>query len=226
MTASEHTSLPLAQLFKLSPEWDISAYSTPSQEYLIVTDCPHLMAWAETAPVLATQMAQGETYPDCEDIYPSLWPVANDVIDHLLIVQALENLEEADRFLDEAVRVLKSKGVVTFLLPYQPSLIPLPARLKPSQASRGYSQTGLIQKLQEAGFDILQKRTAGIAAPVSTLRRTRPRLPRLWMHRSGWLCIRARKRLYAPIKPYYAGRKKRFSLGRILPVASQTCHGK
>ena len=226
MSVSENTSLPLAQLFKLSPEWDISAYSNSSQEYLIVTDSPHLMVWAETAPMLATQTEQGETYPDCEEIYPSLWPVANDVIDHLLIVQALENLEEADRFLDEAVRVLKSRGVVTFLLPYQPSLIPLPARLKPAQASRGYSQTRLIQKLQEAGFDILQKRTARKGAPVSALRRTRPRLPRLWMHRTGWLCIRARKRLYAPIKPYYAGRKKRFSLGRILPVASQTCHGK
>ncbi len=228
MSSSDQTELPLKDIGELAPEWE-DAVRGCDESYLAVANEPWLMRWCTDVPLYVTQDFEDTSskrgWPEgAEEIDPLFWPILNDAIDHLLVLQALEAVEDIERFLDEAVRVLKASGVVVFILPYRRRLFPLPARFayrKASGAPIRFHRTDIVDMLTKAGFDVLNLRKSAFIKKTTGRKQALGRsISRAWSHQEGLLIIRARKRLYAPIKANYASRKKRFTLGKILPAGA------
>lgn len=228
MPVPNHTILPLADILRLGPEWRDQERGQ-SDAYLAVAEQAHLLRWCAEVPAYLTQRQSGRdnTSPllaAAEEINPLFWPLANDVIEHLLIAQSFELLEDVPKFLDEAERVLTASGFVLFILPYRRRFFPLPARFAFRAASGmpiRFHRYDLIHMIKEAGFDIVDIRASSARKGQAGGKDSLPkRVVRAWSHQEGLLIIRARKRLYAPVKANYASRKKRLTLGRIFPAGA------
>jgi SAM-dependent methyltransferase len=102
------------------------------------------------------------TRPDVFGDAQSL-PFADDVIDHVLLLDVLEHVPDSDRCLAEIFRVLKHNGTLTIQIPFLYPIHDAPLDF------RRWTRFGLVGAAERAGFVVRKEMAIGHPAETAAL---------------------------------------------------------